>query len=35
MIKGSIQQEDITIVHIYAFNIGVHKGNINKQNEKY
>ena len=25
MIKGSIQQEDITIVNIYASNIGAHQ----------
>ena len=29
MIKGSIQEEDITIVNIYAPNIGAHKTNAN------
>ena len=25
MINGSIKQEDITLIDIYAFNIGAHK----------
>ena len=30
MIKGSIQEEDITIIKIYAPDIGIHKPNDNK-----
>ena len=30
MIKGSIQEEDLTIINIYAPNIGIHKANANK-----
>ena len=30
MIKGSIQEEDITIIKIYAPDIGIHKANDNK-----
>ena len=34
MIKGSIQEEDITIVNIYAPNIGAHKTNINRHKRR-
>ena len=34
MIKGSIQEEDITIVNIYALNIGVHKINTNRHQRR-
>ena len=30
VIKGSIQEEDITIINIYAPNTGIHKANANK-----
>ena len=30
MIKGSIQEEDTTIINIYAPDIGIHKANANK-----
>ena len=34
MIKGSLQEEDITIVNIYALNIGVHKINTNRHQRR-
>ena len=34
MIKGSIQEEDIAIVNIYAPNIGAHKANANSHKRR-